>query len=132
MTDTTEKIQRPRNATLTKLAETYPVIRDARPLAIGIHKVIKARLPDLGDGALRLALRQHTASTRYLKAVSSGGQRFDLDGQEAGEITAEQRQQALDTLKERFRKGAERKRQEQQDKEHQEKLLKLAEKFNKR
>jgi ProP effector len=59
-----------------------------------------------------------------------------LDGNPAGEITAEQKQQALDTLRERFRKGAElRKAQllaQQQEQQRQEKLLKLAEKFNKR
>jgi ProP effector len=132
MTDNSEKPQPRRNAALQTLTEAFPVIRNCQPLAIGIHKTIKARLPDLGEGALRFALKQHTASTKYLKAISSGSQRFDLDGNPAGEITAEQRQQALDALKERFRKGAERKRQEQQQKEHQEKLLKLAEKFNRR
>jgi hypothetical protein len=39
---------------------------------------------------------------------------------------------ASDTLKERFRKAAERKKAEQEDKERQEKLQKLAEKFNQR
>jgi hypothetical protein len=44
----------------------------------------------------------------------------------------EQRQQALETIKERFRKVAERKKSEKEDKERQEKLQKLAEKFNQR
>jgi hypothetical protein len=59
-----------------------------------------------------------------------------LDGKQAGDITAEQKQQAPDTLRERFRKGAElRKTQllaQQQEQQRQENLLKLAEKFNKR
>ena len=58
--------------------------------------------------------------------------RFDLDGNPMGEITAEQRLQSTEELKERFRKGTERKIAEQQEKERQEKLLKLAEKFNSR
>lgn len=132
MTDNSATPKPQRNAALKALADAFPVIRNCQPLAIGIHKTIKARQPELSDGALRFALRQHTASTKYLKAISSGNQRFDLDGNPAGEITAEQRQQALDALKERFRKGAERKREEQQQKEHQEKLQKLAEKFNRR
>ena len=123
---------RPPNPVLTTLKATFAVFRDAQPLAIGIHKAIKARLPDIGEGALRVALKSHTASTKYLKAVANGRQRFDLDGQQAGEITDEQREQALTTLKERFRKAAEQKREAQAAREHQEKLQKLAEKFNHR
>jgi ProP effector len=101
-------------------------------MAIGIHKAIKLRLPDIGEGSLRMALKGYTASTKYLKAIANGKQRFDLDGNPAGEVTTEQRQQALETIKDRFRKAAERKKAEQEDKERQEKLQKLAEKFNQR
>jgi ProP effector len=132
MTEQETKPQRPGNPALKTLAEAFQVIRDCQPLAIGVHKVIRTRLPDLSDGAIRSALKQHTASTKYLKAIANGSQRFDLDGQPVGEILAEQREQALAALKERFRKAAERKREEAQAKEHQEKLLKLAEKFNHR
>lgn len=124
--------RRPPNPVQETLAREFAVFRDARPLAIGIHKAIKARLPDIGDAALRLALKNHTASTKYLKALSSGAVRFDLDGNPSGEVTPEQRQQALETVKERFRKAAERKKAEQQEQERQEKLQKLAEKFNQR
>lgn len=132
MTDTQAPPRRPSHPVLERLAAAFPVLRECRPLAIGIHKVIKERLPEIDAAQLRAALKSHTASTKYLKAVANGVTRFDLDGNPAGEITAEQRQQALDGLKERFRKGAERKRAEEQQKERQEKLLKLADKFSKR
>ena len=117
---------------LETLMATFTVFRDFQPLAIGIHKAIKARLPDTGEGALRLALKRHTGSTKYLKSLANGNQRFDLDGSPAGEITDTQRQQALQTLKERFRKLAELKKQQQAEKEHREKLELLAEKFKRR
>lgn len=119
--------------------QAYPVFSDCRPLAIGIHKALQARQPELAEGGLRLALKIHTGSTRYLKAVANGSQRFDLDGIPSGEITAEQKRQALETIKERFRQVAERKRAEQREKEQAEKqeqqrkkLQQLAAKFSKR
>lgn len=79
-------------------------------------------------------MRMHTASARYLKALTNGETRFDLDGNAAGPVTAEQKQQALNTLRERFRKGAEQHKArllaQQQEQKRQEKLVKLAEKFN--
>ncbi|GAB1393598.1 hypothetical protein MASR1M60_17610 [Rhodocyclaceae bacterium] len=135
--------RRPGNLVLDQLSATFPVFANAQPLAIGIHKTIKERLPEIDAAKLRFALKLHTASTRYLKALANSDNRFDLDGNPAGDITAEQKQQALDGLKERFRKAAERKRAEQQQKEEQErqakqqarqqvKLQQLAEKFNTR
>lgn len=126
------KASRPRNTVLESLGTAFPVIRDCKPLAIGVHKVIVERMPELNKVQLRTALKMHTASTRYLKALCSETTRVDLDGNVAGEITAEQRQAAGDALKERFRKAADRKRAEQQENERQEKLLKLTEKFAKR
>jgi len=120
------------NPVLDTLASSFAVFRDGQPLAIGIHKTIRERLPDIGDGALRNALKNYTASTKYLKAVANGRERFDLDGNPAGEITPEQRDQALAALKERFRKAAEQKRALQAEQERQEKLRKLAEKFGRR
>lgn len=114
---------------LATLKERFPVFRDYRPLAIGIHKAIRAMLPEVDAGQLKLAMRRHVGSTRYLKSISQGGSRFDLEGNPAGEVTGEQRQQATDELRGRFKNAAERKRAEAQAKEQQEKLLKLAEKF---
>jgi ProP effector len=131
MTASEHKLPRTRNATLEMLSATFPVFRDCLPLAVGIHKVIKEKLPDIDAGQLRAAMKIHTASTKYLKVLSQGTSRFDLDGNVAGEVTPEQRKQATDGLRERFRKGAERKKAEQQEKERQDKLLQLAAKFSK-
>lgn len=120
------------NTILEELCEAFPVFKQAQPLAIGIHKAVRERRPDINAAELRTALQRHTASTRYLKMLANGQQRFDLDGQPAGEVTQEQRDLAVQGLKERFRKGAERARQEQAARERQEKLLKLTEKFNSR
>jgi ProP effector len=121
-----------RNALLDTLGATYAVFRDGRPLALGIHKVLLERTPDLTKEQVRVALKIHTGSTRYLKALAHATERFDLDGQPAGEVTAEQREQAQTQLKERFKKVAERKQAEEDAKKRQESLLKLAEKFNSR
>ena len=117
---------------LATLSAAFRVFRDCLPLAIGIHKVIKERLPDMDPQQLKVAMRMHTASTRYLKVLSQADTRFDLDGAPAGEVTAEQRQQALDTLRDRFRKKAEQHKAEQLAKQQQEKLQQLAAKFNAR
>lgn len=122
----------PRNAVLDTLISSFSVFRDCQPLAIGIHKIIKQQRPDIDSQQLRMAMRTHTASTRYLKALSQSDTRLGLDGSPAGEITAEQRQQAKDTLRERFKKIAERKKAEQQAQQLHENILKLAEKFNAR
>ncbi len=139
MTAPSPSPRRPGNPVLDQLSAAFPVFANAQPLAIGVHKAIKERLPEIDAAKLRLALRLHTASTRYLKALANSDTRFDLDGNPAGDITAEQKQQALDGLKERFRKVAERKRAEQQQKDElekqakqQAKLQQLAEKFNTR
>jgi len=133
MTDTVPPPpRRSKNPVLETLIATFAVFRDCQPLAIGVHKTIRERLPGIGAGQLHHALKTHTASTRYLKALSQGTTRFDLDGIAAGIVTPEQQKQALDTLRERFRKQAERRKAELQAQEHQQKLLKLVETFKTR
>lgn len=130
-----------RNALLETISANFAVFRECRPLALGIHKVIIERMPEIDTAQLRLAMRLHTASTRYLKALLATGERFDLDGNPAGEVTAEQREVASTTLRERFKKSAERRkaeehalkaaRQEQEaQQKRQEKLAQLAARFN--
>lgn len=124
---------------LDTLRLQYAVLRDCQPLAIGIHKAILERHSDFKRAMVGSAMKIHTSSTRYLKAMAQATQRFDLDGQPAGEVTDEQRTQAADALRERFRQGAEKKRAEQkaaqqaqEDARRQEKLQALAQKFNQR
>ena len=134
MSGSDSKPHDPQHAVLISLRSTFPVFQECRPLAIGIHKDILERIPDINPQQLRLAMRMHTASARYLKALTNSEMRFDLDGNAADPVTAEQKQQALDILRERFRKGAEQHKArllaQQQEQQRQEKLVKLAEKFN--
>lgn len=140
---TTEAKPTRSNPVLDTLNSSFGVFRDCQPLAIGIHKVIKERMPEIDAAQLRLAMRIHTASTRYLKAQVTGKERFDLDGAVAGEVTAEQRDVASTTLKERFKKAADRRKADEKAKQdaikeqqalqqRQEKLGQLAAKFNSR
>lgn len=124
--------RRIKSPVLATLSASFKVFRDCLPLAIGIHKAIKERLPEMDVQQLKVAMKMHTASTRYLKVLSQADTRFDLDATPAGEVTTEQRQQALDTLRDRFRKKAEQHKAEQLAKQQQEKLQQLAAKFNAR
>lgn len=132
MTTPTERRASRRNPLLDQLMASYPVFRDGKPLAIGIHKALMEAQPELDKNALRLAMKAHTQSTRYLKGIVEGATRFDLAGNPDGNVTPEQQEQAVTTLKERFRKAAERRREEEEAKKRQEKLLQLTEKFNSR
>ncbi len=86
------------------------MFRNHSPLAIGIDRQIFALLPDLEKKALRLAMRSHTISTRYLKEMEKGTVRLNLDGTPAGEVTDENRQHAAELLRERFKKQAEQRK----------------------
>jgi ProP effector len=121
-----------RNALLERLQAEFSVFRDYKPLAIGIHKQLLERLPDLDKNKMRVALHSHTASTRYLKALTEGAPRLDLDGQPAGEVTAEQQTVAVQTLRDRLKKAAERRKEEEEAAKRQARLQQLADKFSKR
>lgn len=142
MTEQESKSRR-RNTVLDLLNEKFPVIRNGQPLAVGIHKEILARMPEMDPSQLRTAMRIHTASTRYLKELQTATTRFDLDGNTIGEVTDEQRGIASNTLLERFKNLAEQRRALER-KEHdaqrereelqkrQEKLKQLVVRFNSR
>ena len=126
---------------LKTLCDRFAVFREAKPLAIGIHKELMKAVPGLDTGKMRTAMRRHTGTTRYLKSVATGDDRYDLSGTPAGKISDEQKQQAAEALRERFKKGADQRRAEKQahqesaraaarERERQEKLLALAQKFS--
>jgi ProP effector len=121
-----------RNALLEQLQAEFAVFRDFRPLAIGIHKQLMARQPELDKNQVRTALHNHTASSRYLKALVEGAARLDLDGNPVGEVTAEQQKQAVMTLRDRLKKAAERRKAEEEAAQRQAKLQQLSDKFNTR
>ncbi len=122
---------------LKQFQQEFPAFRDCLPLAIGIDKQILARMPDLDRKAMRSALGIHTGSLRYLRAMEKATVRYDLDGTAGAEVTDTHRAHAKDTLQQRFKKEAERKKAERDlaqaaeaDKLRQEKLLQLASKFS--
>ena len=130
-------------ALLAMLQAASPTFREWRPLALRIDKTIAARFPELDRKAIRNAMRMHTASTRYLKAMEKATARFDLDGKEDGEVTEEQRAHARQTLKERFAEQTKRKKaaleaekarreQEEAERRKAEKLQQLVGKFGRR
>lgn len=121
---------------LKDLQSRFPVFADFSPLAIGIDRQILAQMPDLSKKALRLAMRSHTQSTRYLKAMEKATVRLNLDGTPGDEVTDENRRHAGELLRERFKKQAEQRKAAEEaakaEQRHQEKLNQLAEKFAKR
>lgn len=128
---------------LKELEEKFAVFRDYQPLAIGIDKQLLAALPELNRKVLRIALRIHTNSLRYLKGLEKATTRFGLDGNAAADVTDEHRAHAAEILRERFKKNAaqrkaKRKAEEAQRKEEEaarlraEKLNQLTAKFSRR
>tara|TARA_R110002049_G_scaffold20316_2_gene74979 strand:+ start:742 stop:1242 length:501 start_codon:yes stop_codon:yes gene_type:complete len=105
---------------LRQLQEASPTFRDCKPLALGIDKAVSERFPEFDRKTVRTAMRMHVNSTRYLKAVEKATERFDLEGNVAGEITDEHRAHASQTLKERFAELAKRKREQQKEEQQRE------------
>jgi ProP effector len=132
---TSEKAVDPR-ALLKDLQARFDVFRNFSPLAFGIDKQVFAQLPDVSKKSLRLAMRSHTISTRYLKEMEKGTVRLNLDGTPAGEVTDENRQHAAELLRERFKKQAEQRKaaaaEAKAEQLRQAKLTALAEKFGRK
>jgi len=88
-------------ATAARLAELFPALfaGPAKPFKLRIQVDIQERAPGVfSKQALSAYFRRQTGTTSYLMAVSKGKQRFDLDGQPAGELSDEHRQLATDEL----------------------------------
>lgn len=88
-------------AVLTELIARWPQTfslhpQPVRPLATGMGKVIAAQLPQVSKTLVHQAIAfwQRQRKTPYLRALSAGGPRYDLDGQPQGEVTPEQQERA--------------------------------------
>ena len=80
-----------------------------KPIKLRIHADIQARAPgEFSKRTLGIFFSRYTTTNAYLKALSSAPQRFDLDGQAAGEIADEHRQAASEELARRHALAAER------------------------
>ena len=77
---------------LEQLFTLYPKLFGARfvPLQRGVFEALMERHPEqLKREDLKIALAQHTRSTRYLQCVASGAARHDLDGQPVEPVAPE-------------------------------------------
>jgi sRNA-binding protein len=100
-----------------RLAALFPalfVAPDAqapvKPIKLRIHADILARAPGVfSKRVLGIFFSRYTTSNAYLKALTApGAQRFDLDGEPAGEIADEHRAAAVEELARRHAIAAER------------------------
>jgi sRNA-binding protein len=104
-------------ATGARLAELFPALFVGpdgkgtwRAIKLRIHADIQARAPgQFSKRTLGIFFSRYTTTTPYLKALAApGAQRFDLDGQGAGEIAEEHRAAAVEELARRQAIAAER------------------------
>lgn len=102
--------------TKARLAELFPALfrGEPKPLKLRIQADIQERAPGaFTKQVLSAFLRRHTGTTSYLIAASKAKQRFDLDGQPAGEFSEEHRQVALEELARR--RGNQQAKREQEE-----------------
>ena len=80
-----------------------------KPLKLRIQQDIQQRTPGVfSKGSLGAFFRRYTGSTGYLIALGKSSQRFDLDGQPAGELSEEHRGLAREELARRRQLGRDR------------------------
>jgi sRNA-binding protein len=100
-----------------RLAELFPALFVGpdgqgtwRAIKLRIHADIQVRAPgQFSKRTLGIFFSRYTTTTPYLKALTApGAQRFDLDGQPAGEIAEEHRTAAVEELERRRVIAAER------------------------
>ncbi|MDB5959243.1 MAG: activator of osmoprotectant transporter prop [Massilia sp.] len=122
---------------LKQLQQQFPTFGKCLPLSIGIDKQLLAKMPELDRKTMRAALGIHTGSLRYLRAMEKATVRYDLDGTAGAAVTDVHRLHAKETLQQRFKKEAERKKAEadaakavEADRLRAEKLQLLASKFS--
>lgn len=72
----------------------YEVFSRFKPLAIGIEQELIAALPQFDPALIARVLSNHCRRPRYIKALTRGGKRFNLQNRFQGEITAEEQQYA--------------------------------------
>lgn len=75
---------------------------EAKPLMIGIKEAMIAEVKDkeldIPESHIKQGLRSYISRKAYLKALTLGGNRFDMFGQPNGEVTHEQQDLAKRTL----------------------------------
>jgi ProP effector len=105
------------NALWARLAEEYPTAIALRnhaplhPLKIGIDRDIRERCPDVSLRTRNEFLHRYVGQPSYLRLLKPDAVRVDLDGNQAGTITEDQAQNAV----ERLAQLAERKKRRKAD-----------------
>lgn len=106
-------------AVIAYLAEQFPqcftVEGEAKPLKIGIFDDLAERLsddPKVSKTRLRGALRQYTNSWRYLRCITEGAERVDLDGAVVGTVEKDHAEHAAEALAESKAKANEKRKQQ--------------------
>lgn len=109
-----------------QLKQRFPALFGGavKPLKLRIQIDIQERAPGVfGKQTLSAFFRRHTGSTSYLIAMTKAANRFDLDGQPAGEIADEHRKVAADELARRRGNQEERRQLEEQQRRNRAGLL---------
>ncbi|EPC4382933.1 ProQ/FINO family protein [Escherichia coli] len=95
------KQKRKNRRRLLRLVELWPDVfsmKDVRPLKKGIHEDLlrdaDIRALPVGRGTLLAGLKSYVSRPRYLVVLSSGGNRYDMQGNEAGYVTTEEQEDA--------------------------------------
>ncbi len=84
-----------------ELRERFPALfgHGYKPVKLKIQADIQQRAPGVfSKQALSAFFRRYTGTTGYLTALTHAKQRFDLDGQPAGDLSDEHRKAAVDEL----------------------------------
>ena len=113
-------------ACAAQLKQLFPALFGgaAKPLKLRIQADIQERAPGLFSKQLLSAvLRRHTGGHAYLVALTRATHRVDLDGEPAGELSAEHRQAALDELAQRRSNQASRQALEEEQRHNRATLL---------
>jgi ProP effector len=89
--------------TAERLVQMFPALFGPEgprlPIKLRIQADIQQRAPEVfSRRALSYVLSHATSRTAYLKRLVQDSQRYDLDGQPAGEVAPEHRQAAVDEL----------------------------------
>ena len=109
-----------------ELKQRFPAlfVGAPKPLKLRIQTDIQERAPGVfTKQSLSAFFRRYTGSTSYLIAVTKAPHRYDLDGQPAGEVSAEHRQIAQDELTRRRANHEARRELEEQQRRNRAGLL---------
>ncbi|MDZ7812169.1 MAG: ProQ/FINO family protein [Ideonella sp.] len=109
-----------------ELKQRFPALfaGSPKPLKLKIQADIQERAPGVfSKAALSAFFRRFTGSTSYLIALTRARQRFDLDGQPAGELAQEHRDAAEQELARRRNVTQERRAAEEEQRQQRQRLL---------